>query len=107
MDDLQDQINKQVEPINDQLPAQQEAEDRSHAQLKELITRLSAQVMQMANRTEDPGTNGGNSMSRLSQIDFPKFEGDDVHGWIYKREQFFEVDAVVENRKIKIASIRL
>jgi len=63
--------------------------------------------MQMTNRARDHGTGGGNNLSRLSRIDFSKFEGDDVQGWIYKCEQFFEVDSIMENRKVKIASIHL
>ena len=31
--------------------------------------------MQTANHAGDPGNQGGNSISRLSRIDFPKFEG--------------------------------
>lgn len=63
-----------------------EAQEIPHAQLKELITGLSVQVMQLTNQTNDIGATGGNNLSRLSRIDFPKFEGDDVQGWIYKCE---------------------
>jgi len=100
-------VNKQAESFSEQLAIHKEAQDRSTAQLKELITGLSVQVMQLANWVCDFSNHGGNNMSRLSRIDFPKFEGDDVQGWIYKCEQFFEVDAVLESRKVKIASILL
>ena len=63
--------------------------------------------MQMTNRTSENGTGRGNHLSILSRIDFPKFEGDDVQGWIHKCKQFFEVDSVMENRKVKISFIHL
>ena len=81
--------------------------ERSHTQLKELITGLSMQVKQLSNRAPDVGPSGGNSLTRLSRVDFPKFEGDDVQGWIYRSEQFFELDAIAENKKITIAAIHL
>ena len=78
IDDLQEQINNQSAQINGQLAAQREAQERAHAQLRELITGLSVQVMQMTERARENGTNGGSNLSRLSRIDFPKFEGEDA-----------------------------
>ena len=43
----------------------------------------------------------------MSKIDFPKFGGEDVQGWAYKCEQFFEVDSTSDNMKVKIAAIHL
>ena len=118
IDELQEQVSKRSESLTEQLAGQKEflidqlaihkeAQDRSNAQLKELITGLSMQVMQLTNRVGDSSSHGGNNTTRLPRIDFPKFEGDDVQGWIYKCEQFFEVDSVPEHRKVQIASIHL
>jgi len=63
--------------------------------------------MQLTNRPGDGVNNGGNNFSRLSRINFPKFEGEDVQGWLYKCEQFFELDAIAENWRVKVASIHL
>lgn len=104
IDDLQGQINSQSEQISIQLAAQRDTQEHSSAQLRELITGLSVQLMQLVNRTND---NGGNNLSRLSRVDFPKFEGEDIQGWIYRCEQFFELDSIAENRRVKIASIHL
>ena len=57
IDILLGQINKQLGLINDQLAAQREAQERSHAQLRELITGLSVQVMQLTNQTHDGDAN--------------------------------------------------
>ena len=57
----------------------QEQQGRVNDQLRELITGLSRQVLQIANSpTTGSGSSGGNnqnSLSRLSKIDFPKFQG--------------------------------
>ena len=62
------------------------AQERSQMKLRELVTGLSMHVMQLSNRTPDVGSSGGNSLTRLSRVDFPKFKGEDVQGWIYKCE---------------------
>lgn len=107
IDGLQGQLNAQTEQIRGQLAAQREAQERSYTQLRELITGLSVQVMQLSNRTPENLLSGGNNFSRVSRIDFPKFEGDDAQGWIYRCEQFFDLDDIAENRKVKVASIHL
>lgn len=40
-------------------------------------------------------------------MEFPKFHGEDVLGWVYKCDQLFEVDGTSELPKVKIASIHL
>ncbi|GJV53709.1 hypothetical protein Tco_1449450 [Tanacetum coccineum] len=47
-----------------------------------------------------------NGYGRLTKLDFPKFS-DDVKGWIYRCNQFFQLDNVADNQKVKIASIHL
>ena len=85
MDGYHAQVDNRIEQIAEQLTAR----ERSIGQLKELITGTGVQVMQLTNRLGDGGNNGGNNYSRLSRIDFPKFEGEDAQGWLYKCEQFF------------------
>jgi len=100
--------------LSELITAQKEAQQRSHEQLSELITGLSFQMTQLKERSRETGgnggsgsSNGGNGFSRLSRVDFPKFDGEDVQGWLYKCEQFFEIDAIPGNRRVKIASIHL
>ncbi|KAG8386982.1 hypothetical protein BUALT_Bualt03G0205200 [Buddleja alternifolia] len=45
--------------------------------------------------------------TRFSQIEFPKFRGEDLRGWIYRCEQFFEVDDTPPDAKVKIAAVHL
>nr|GEY20097.1 hypothetical protein [Tanacetum cinerariifolium] len=45
--------------------------------------------------------------TRVTKIEFPKFGGDDVKGWMYKCEQFFKVDNVLDEQKVLLISIHL
>ncbi|GJZ62090.1 gypsy/ty3 retroelement polyprotein [Tanacetum coccineum] len=40
-------------------------------------------------------------------MEFPKFHGEDVNGWMFRVKQFFAIDAVGEANKIKLVSIHL
>lgn len=46
-----------------------------------------------------------NSMSRLSKIEFPRFNGVDLRSWIYKVDQFFSLDEIPPNQKVRVASL--
>ncbi|GJS89213.1 gypsy/ty3 retroelement polyprotein [Tanacetum coccineum] len=59
---------------------------------------------QIVGRNQDNKVNG---YARLTKLEFPKFNGDDVKGWIYRCNQFFQLDNVAENQKVRIASIHL
>ncbi|GJZ27322.1 reverse transcriptase [Tanacetum coccineum] len=38
----------------------------------------------------------------MTKVEFPKFLGDDVKGWIFRYEQLFSIDDILENQKIEI-----
>jgi len=44
-------------------------------------------------------------MSRLSKIEFPRFNGTDLRPWIYKVDQFFSLDEIPPNQKVRVASL--
>ena len=46
-------------------------------------------------------------MSRYTKLEFPRFNGDGLTEWLYKAEQFFEIDHTLEAAKVKLASIHL
>ena len=50
--------------------------------------------------------NGG-QYGRLSKVEFPRFNGDDVKGWVYRCKQFFKIDGVMEDKKVELASMHL
>ncbi|GKF81814.1 hypothetical protein Tco_0240416, partial [Tanacetum coccineum] len=45
--------------------------------------------------------------SRLTKVEFPKFSGDDVRGWIFRREQFFLINIIHEDQKVRLLSVYL
>jgi len=95
--------------IKAQLEEQQEKQDHINSNLSELIPGFSREVLQIATALESSGNsnNGNFTFSRFSEVDYPRFDGEDVLGWIYKCEQFFEVDGTPDNVKVKFASIQL
>ncbi|KAK8938871.1 hypothetical protein KSP39_PZI011490 [Platanthera zijinensis] len=42
--------------------------------------------------------------TRFSRLEFPKFSGEAVTDWIYRCEQFFEIDGTPEEQRVKIAA---
>ncbi|PWA83161.1 hypothetical protein CTI12_AA170130 [Artemisia annua] len=44
--------------------------------------------------------NGNRGYGRMSKTGFPKFNGDDVKGWVYRCNQFFKIDGVEEGDKV-------
>jgi len=59
IDELQNHLNTQSKQIQGQLAAQREAQEQAQAQLRELITGLGVQVMQLSNRTPEGMPQGG------------------------------------------------
>ncbi|GKB42961.1 retrotransposable element Tf2 [Tanacetum coccineum] len=39
------------------------------------------------------------NQNQFTRMDFPKFLGDDVKGWIFRCEQFFSIDEIPKNQK--------
>uniref|UniRef100_A0A2N9FZS8 Reverse transcriptase n=1 Tax=Fagus sylvatica TaxID=28930 RepID=A0A2N9FZS8_FAGSY len=52
------------------------------------------------------GPNGG-VQARFSRLDFPRFNGEDPTGWIYKADQFFRYQGTAEAERILLASFHL
>ena len=45
--------------------------------------------------------------TRLTRIEFPKFDGTDLKSWLYRCNQFFEFDGVMEEGKVRLAAIHM
>lgn len=48
-----------------------------------------------------------NGSSRYSRVEFSKFSGEDLKGWVYRCEQFFDYDNTYEEQKVRVVSINL
>ncbi|GKD40151.1 putative mitochondrial protein, partial [Tanacetum coccineum] len=69
------------------------------AQMRQMIVGLGAKNNQ--------GARQANQFSCLAKVKFPKFNGDDVLGWIFKCDKFFLIDNTLEEEKVKIISVHL
>nr|GEU49498.1 ribonuclease III domain-containing protein [Tanacetum cinerariifolium] len=54
-----------------------------------------------------PMGEGRSRFSRMSKLEFPKFYGDDVKGWMFRIKQFITLDGVQDGDRIKMVSIHL
>lgn len=108
--DQQDEIRSEMRSIQTQQLQTRMETDKVYGDLQTLVIGLSAQVLQLNAQVNNynGGFQGGNhNFSRFSKVEFPKFAGEDVLGWIYKCENFFDIDATTETTKVKIASFHL
>ncbi|GKE92462.1 hypothetical protein Tco_1573557, partial [Tanacetum coccineum] len=46
------------------------------------------------------GARQANQFSRLAKVEFLKFYGEDVLGWIFKCDQFFLIDSTPKEEKV-------
>lgn len=46
-------------------------------------------------------------LTRCSKLDFPRFSGSDLRTWLYKVDQFFAMDEVPPDQRVRVASINL
>ncbi|GJW13961.1 retrovirus-related pol polyprotein from transposon TNT 1-94 [Tanacetum coccineum] len=91
-DDFSDGINAQFAQVT--------------SSLGDVLTQLQYLVTYV-NRLKEGRGKDTSRFSRLGKLEFPKFSGDDVQGWLYRVKQFFAVDNIHEGDKVKIASIHL
>ena len=55
-------------------------------------------------------TNGGHGgqYRRLTKVEFPRFDGTDVEGWLYRVNKFFEMDHIEnDDQKIQLVSMHV
>ena len=60
-----------------------------------------------SSREQSRGTQHGSLQTRFSRLDFPRFDGENPTGWIYKAEQFFHYQRTEPNEKVLLASFHL
>ena len=51
--------------------------------------------------------NQNRQFGRMSKMEFPRFNGDDVKGWIFRCRQFFCIDQVEDEMKVGIAAMHV
>ncbi|XP_074282563.1 uncharacterized protein LOC141607104 [Silene latifolia] len=97
------------------LKVQGQGLDQSNARMEDMLRQLDQLVTNNQGNNHRGILNGGiqinpnpnSNFARFSKIEFPKFWGDDIQGWLYKVEQVFEVDSTSGNIRVKLVSIHL
>lgn len=95
---------------------------KSIAELNELLLGLSMQVAKLVKSDGHESTTtssateiGGhdshprfqNFAARMTKVGFPKFDGTDLRSWLYKCNQFFQLDEIKDPQKVRLAAIHL
>ncbi|GJT52264.1 retrotransposon-related protein [Tanacetum coccineum] len=86
--------------VNERLSSLEASLERVTRALQEMVTMN--QGMNVHGRASNQ-----NQFTRMTKVEFPKFSGDDVKGWIFRCEQFFSIDEIPENQKVKLISVHL
>ncbi|KAL8127908.1 hypothetical protein AgCh_014740 [Apium graveolens] len=61
----------------------------------------------MGNHTPEFNTRTPSFAARMTKVEFPKFDSTKLRSWIYKCNQFFQLDAVSDPQKVRLATIHL
>ncbi|PKH89637.1 hypothetical protein CRG98_049918, partial [Punica granatum] len=88
-------------------------------QLTEMISGLALQqsrLMQhlqigesksVSHQTSGSDVGHYSATARIGKLEFPRFSGEGVREWLYRCEQFFEVDMTPDDVKVKLVAIHL
>ncbi|KAD4586142.1 hypothetical protein E3N88_23743 [Mikania micrantha] len=99
--ELQGNVERNMAKMMEKLMAQQEQLFRNWQ-----ANRTSTSLEDSLTNSFDP--NGGECRwTRIGRLDFPKFNGTNVEGWIYKCEHFFSIDRTPDRMKIRVAVVNL
>lgn len=99
---------------------------KSIAELNELLLGLSVQVSKLVandgkesenvsnDRNHDRDTNFQPYQNRqhpfsarMTKVEFPKFDGTELRSWLYRCNQFFQIDEIPDDQKVRLAAIHL
>ncbi|GKC32019.1 hypothetical protein Tco_1039313 [Tanacetum coccineum] len=81
---IKDQVNKSIAAMNSSVNGVCVRQDFLNSEIQRLLSETS--TSNVTNRNNNP------RISRMTKIEFPKFYGDDLTGWVYRCNQFFKVD---------------
>ena len=122
-------IANRFDAIEKEMTLQREREERRDADLRQVLATLAKMASNQAMNVSTRGTADQNEfpsmnadlrdqirlppnqrsqyggVTRLTKIDFPRFNGEKYKEWLGKAEQFFTIDNTPEEKKVGIASM--
>ncbi|GJV55960.1 retrotransposon-related protein [Tanacetum coccineum] len=75
--------------------------------IQQTLAELSNQVLGLSLQNQQMGNGNRGNHSRMAKIEFPRFNGEDVKGWVFRCEQFFVLDQIPDAEKVNLISIHL
>ncbi|KAG8368812.1 hypothetical protein BUALT_Bualt15G0085700 [Buddleja alternifolia] len=128
--DMRRELDGLKEQVKDQLKANSDEMKKSIEELRTMIASVAASVRELhggligetstrEGMREEPDTIPPTSLRQdhwhqtyqaptwFSQIKFPKFNREDLRGWIYRCKQFLEEDDTRPQSKVRIAVVHL
>nr|GEY57957.1 hypothetical protein [Tanacetum cinerariifolium] len=112
--------------LNQEIDNALKSHDKAITEIQATLSALSEQqeaiLKAVAEKTGSGSGEGGGSGSsfntnradssnnrslRIGKIDFSKFSGDDVEGWVYRCEHFFAMDETPEGMKLRYVVVHL
>ncbi|KAL5554076.1 hypothetical protein UlMin_041477 [Ulmus minor] len=105
--------------VNDILARHETSFDQVNTALQAVLTELQALRASHSqntsspepNESSHPNTSRSNTINDHShqhlKLSFPRFNGDDPTGWIYKAEQYFEFKSIAPEQQVQLASFHL
>nr|GEU35756.1 hypothetical protein [Tanacetum cinerariifolium] len=69
------------------------------------MCKFATREFKRLNGEEEKSNRGGigSQYGRLTKFEFPKFYGEDVQGWLYIVNQFFLLDSIPDEQKVKLS----
>ncbi|KAG8380917.1 hypothetical protein BUALT_Bualt06G0066500 [Buddleja alternifolia] len=89
-----------------------EKNDRMFEDIRTMIAAMASRTANGGNSpTIDTGensrANGYQLPTKRSKVEFPRFNGEDLRGWLFRSEQFFDVDETPSEAKVRLAALHL
>ncbi|XP_076947035.1 uncharacterized protein LOC143618840 [Bidens hawaiensis] len=84
--------------------------EQSSKQQEEILKAVRDNSSQSRFSSSFPGggmESRGAKPLRIGKVEFPKFSGEDVEGWVYRCEHFFTLDETPDETKLRCAVIHL
>lgn len=105
-----ERLEKSVKENAQAIQSQQTAIDENTEGVKNLqvqMVEVCSQLREVKEILLLQNNRGDQRLFRLGRLDFPKFNGEDPEGWLYKCNHFFSEDKTPANMKLHFAVINL
>jgi hypothetical protein len=107
------ELNKKVDERHEEVSARLEQLSVGMNEIRQLILSRQHDEEEHSSHRSQPYKGNRHDgppphyATRISKIDFPRFDGKKMKEWLYKCDQFFALDATPDDSRVRLASIHL